>query len=424
MSSKFSKSKQKNEKKEDTLTINTNTDNSTISPKKTNNNIKAKKLNKVKTTKKSSENKNIKTNETINLKNDENTSGLISNSKKEITASENNNNQNSLTNISTTQIINELPNNEVLQNKINYKIYKINFVFFGEDYSITLKENNTMLNLRKKISKLLNLNMNQLSIFYYKGYEISDDYNDTSIKDYFYFPKNKSRPLLIVKLKQNKHNSLSKSHNNSVEYFNHDNKVKIYNYPSTVESNYGSEMKIDIYSLLNRFFYKNYLKTDFHIEKFTDINDNNENNINYIIGFTSPDIAFDFNRYMNTLKLSNAIFKDIKIQLLLSKKKIKTKKTEDSEKNERKQNNRYSAFWNLDEDNVEKRNIEVINLIRDRFANSKKFQRKCFLDFNSISNPYISPYEEYQKNQKENKKKWLNPEGFITSVNKYSGVQI
>ena len=40
------------------------------------------------------------------------------------------------------------------------------------------------------------------------------------------------------------------------------------------------------------------------------------------------------------------------------------------------------------------------------------------------SSPYITPYDEVIKEKHENKKRWLNPRGFISSVNKYSGINI
>lgn len=40
------------------------------------------------------------------------------------------------------------------------------------------------------------------------------------------------------------------------------------------------------------------------------------------------------------------------------------------------------------------------------------------------SGPYTTSYELLKLDEKENKKKWLNPKGFISSVNKLSGVKI
>ena len=42
----------------------------------------------------------------------------------------------------------------------------------------------------------------------------------------------------------------------------------------------------------------------------------------YSLGFSFPDVAFDFNRYMNALKLVNDIFKDVKSQVIQNHKKI------------------------------------------------------------------------------------------------------
>ena len=44
--------------------------------------------------------------------------------------------------------------------------------------------------------------------------------------------------------------------------------------------------------------------------------------------------------------------------------------------------------------------------------------------FLNNSTPYITPYDERIKDNHENKKKWLNSRGFISTVNKYSGVHI
>ena len=40
----------------------------------------------------------------------------------------------------------------------------------------------------------------------------------------------------------------------------------------------------------------------------------------------------------------------------------------------------------------------------------------------NTSSPYSSPYDEIQKEKSENRKKWINPKGFISSENKYSGI--
>ena len=39
----------------------------------------------------------------------------------------------------------------------------------------------------------------------------------------------------------------------------------------------------------------------------------------------------------------------------------------------------------------------------------------------NISSPYSTPYDESIKDKHENRKKWLNPKGFISCVNKNSG---
>ena len=87
----------------------------------------------------------------------------------------------------------------------------------------------------------------------------------------------------------------------------------------------------------------NELQNEINNLKKENENTENENNIDinedmiiiYDIGFPTPDIAFDFKRYMTILKLTNPTFKDIKIQIITgtnkSNKKNKKNKLIESE---------------------------------------------------------------------------------------------
>jgi hypothetical protein len=127
----------------------------------------------------------------------------------------------------------------------------------------------------------------------------------------------------------------------------------------------------------------------------------------------------------------NPTFKNLKIQVLLSKKKTqKVNKQMNDEQNDSKRsykNYRYGSPINLDEKDLEKRNIEILNVIRNNFLNNKMnglIKGNNNYNYLSNSSPYTTPYDERIKDMHENKKKWLNPRGFISSVNKYSGVHI
>ena len=116
---------------------------------------------------------------------------------------------------------------------------------------------------------------------------------------------------------------------------------------------------------------------EININSHSEINNNSEdkksdsnpnNNIAYYVGFPSPDIAFDFNRYMNSLRLINPTFKNIKIQVLLSKKKshkINDELNDNNKKNyQMNYNYRYGTTLNYEEQDLDKRNIEILNVIK------------------------------------------------------------
>ena len=388
-----------------------------------------------------------------------------------------------------TKVVDELPKDDVLLNKIKNTVYKLVYVFHNQDNYITVKPELKINILTQRISKKLNMELDKLS-FNYNNYEITEKYNDMTVKDFFNFPYNKSRPIIYVKIKQN-YNTNNNSNNNlnsEIEKYSvfykrsYDNKVKISNYPSMADINVGPND--DIYNIVNTFLKENNITSDFTCERKeekekgnekekeikedkissenndintndqnsnlnselnnnnnnnnieenkTDTNNNNQKNtkIIYYIGFPSPDIAFDFNRYMNSLRLMNSTFNNIKVTALLSKKKSPKKNKLNDEQNENSRrsyknyNYRYGTSLNLEERDLDKRNIEILNIIRNNFLNNKmnglvKINNKS--NYLNVSSPYTTPYEERIKDMQENKKKWLSPKGFISSVNKNSGI--
>ena len=97
-----------------------------------------------------------------------------------------------------------------------------------------------------------------------------------------------------------------------------------------------------------------------------------------------------------------------------------------SNKNSPRINLRYGIDYNLEENNLTKRNSNILRIIRKRFLQRKqltKEKNKSQLYINA-SGPYLSSFDKDIIEQKENKKKWINPEGFISCVGKYSGVQL
>ena len=386
------------------------------------------------------------------------------------------------------KVVDELPKDHVLENKIKNITYKIIYVFHNQDFFVTVKPELIITNLFKRISKKLNVPLEKLSINY-KDYEITEKYNNLTVKEFFNFPINKSRPILYVKIKQNntsKTNSPNKISSEFEKYSifykrSYDNKVKIMNYPSITDINVG--VNEDIHNIVNTFLKEINITSDFtcerkdenkknnnkennkekpqseNVESFNEenqnLNDNinsenninnlednknaneydfNNNNIVYYIGFPTPDIAFDFNRYMNTLRLMNPTFKNIKVNVVLSKRKSlkKNKLNIDLNENNKKHyqsnyNYRYGTSINLEETNLKKRNMEILNIVRNNFLNNKiNGLIKINNNFNylNISSPYKTPYEERIKEEQENKKKWLSPRGFISCVNRNNGMHV
>lgn len=372
-----------------------------------------------------------------------------------------------------TKVVNELPKNDVLENKIVNVIYKIVYVYNNQDNFMKVKPELKISSIINRISKKLNVSQDQL-ILTYRDQDINGKYYDMTVKEFFNFPKNKSRPILYVRIKQTKEsNNIKVSSSAEFEKYifckkSYDNKIKIINYPSLTDLSVG--INDDIYSIVNEFLKEVNVTSDFTCERKeenkdkndvnsdlksnnndeqnsnlnnenntleenkSDINLNNNNNdtnkntVIYIIGFPSPDLAFDFNRYMNSLRLMNPTFKNIKIQVLLSKKKSKKNKTIDDENNKRNNHNyRYGASLNLEEQDLEKRNIEILNIVRNNFLNNRMneiMKGNNNSNYLNISTPYTTPYDERIKEEHENRKKWLSPKGFISSVNKYSGIHI
>ena len=375
------------------------------------------------------------------------------------------------------KVVDELPKDHVLVNKIKNITYKIIYVFHNQDFFITVKPELIMINLFKRISKKLNLSIDKITISY-KEHEITEKYTNMTVKEFFNFPINKSRPILYVKIKQNstsKTNSPNKI-NSEIEKYSifykrsYDNKVKIMNYPSMIDINVGVDD--DIYNVVNSFLKEINITSDFTCERkeenknknykekaqtenieinqensnlnseFNNLEENktntntNDNNtsIVYYIGFPTPDIAFDFNRYMNTLRIMNPTFKNIKVNVLLSRKQSQKKNKLNIDLNENSKrhyqsnyNYRYGTSINLEETDLKKRNIEILNIVRNNFLNNKingLMKVNNSVNYLNISSPYKTPYEEKIKEEQENKKKWLSPRGFISCVNRNNGMHV
>ena len=306
----------------------------------------------------------------------------------------NTNNDNKL-----TKIIDERKKNVIESLKVRYS-YKIIFIYKNEDHYITLKPNCKISDIKEIVSKEINLDKDKI-ILIYKDKEMDEINCNMPVNKIINFSKLKSRPIIYVKKKYINNNSINGLDIYKFNALNYENKIKIINYPTMSNSNLSVDE--DLFNIVSDFCKNNSITSAFQIEK----NDDNPDLIYHLISFASSDIVFDFNRYFTSLKISNSIFKDTKAVMILSKRKIRNivNNSFDGKKIRKRSNN--EVYEQKKKNGEMKRNLLNMNI--NRYINN--------------SGPYITPYDQYKNDEKENKKKWLNPKGFISSVNKYSGIK-
>ena len=335
------------------------------------------------------------------------------------------------------KIIDEVKQNLKRIDAIKKKVYKIIFVFRNEDFYVTVKLNTLIKNMRNAICQLIGMNVKKISLMY-QDVEIDESYDEKTVEEYFNLKFIKYRPIVYIKKKfileaeTSPFNIIPKNYNY---------KVKVQNFPISREKNFESSDSID--NIVNNFFKSYYsvnnnnnnLENIYHYKIENVLLDNNpeeekkdpneNDNPSYIVCFSSQDIAFDFNRYINALKLVNNLFKDIKAIIIQNPKKVLKLKTN---RNTVRTTIKYGIDYGLeDETDLKKRNSKLLKLVRINFL--KKEQLKKVRRNNSQSNitgvgPYLSSIDKERLEEKENRKKWMSPEGFISCVGKYSGIQI
>ena len=334
------------------------------------------------------------------------------------------------------KIIDEVFLNSKRIDIIKKKVYKIIFVFRNEDFYITVKMNTLIKNMRNAICQLIGINNENISLIYQDS-EISDSYNEKTVGEYFNLKNIKFRPIVYIKTK-----FITEGESSSFNLIpkNYNYKVKVQNFPVNRGTNFQSNENID--NIVNNFF-KNYysvnnnnnnLENIYHYkienvlpDKFVEENkeQNEKENPSYIVCFSSQDIAFDFNRYINALKLVNESFKEVKVNVVQNPKKILKIKTNQSAV---RTTIKYGIDYGLErETNMSKRNSKILKLVRMNFL--KKLEIKKLKRNKSQSNitglgPYLSLKDKERLEEKESRKKWMSPEGFISCVGKYSGIQI
>ena len=340
------------------------------------------------------------------------------------------------------KIIDEVTKNSKRIQVIKKKVYKIIFVYNNEDFYITVKLNTLIKNVRNSICQLIGLNINKISL------------NLKNIK---------FRPIVYIIKKRSI--EMESSHFNIIPK-NYNYKIRIQNYPINQENNFQSKDNLD--NIINNFF-KNYysvnnnnnnLENIYHYKiEEESLNENEEEKEKeeeekeekeeekdekeekeeekeenkkpieeviptYIVCFSSQDIAFDFNRYINILKIVNPIFKEVKSNIIIPRKVIKTRNKPNTIKGFIK----YGVDYGLEEGmDLRKRNSKILKLVRQKYLKKeelRKLQKSSSQESITGIGPYLSILDKERLQRKEDKKKWINPDGFISCVGKYSGIKL
>ena len=364
---------------------------------------------------------NKKQKQTRNVKNKNNDYQNVKLSPRNITKNVNTIDVPNLLTSNSVKIVDEVTKTSNKIDIIKKKVYKILFVFRNEDFLLTVKLKTLIKDLKKEISQLIGLSIDKIGLMY-QDIEIDETYDNKTINEYFDLKNIKFRPIVYIKKKYLLESGES-LHFNLIPK-NYDYKVKIQNMPSNE----------NIDNIVNNFFKSYYSiknnKNNFYNYKIEIIllGDSEEkvseiDNHSYLICFSSQDIAFDFNRYMSAIKIINQKLKDIKSSIIpIPKKKIKL-----IEKPKMIRIIRYGVDYTCEETNLAKRNSKILKLIRSNYLEKEKLKRmkRNYSQTNITgTGPYLSIIDKERLEMKENKKKWLSPEGFISCVGKYSGIQI
>ena len=355
------------------------------------------------------------------------------------------------------KIIDEVTKNSKRIQVIKKKVYKIIFVYNNEDFYITVKLNTLIKNVRNSICQLIGLNINKISLVY-NDVVIDESHDNKTVDEFFNLKNIKFRPIVYIIKKRSI--EMESSHFNIIPK-NYNHKIRIQNYPINQENNFQSKDNLD--NIINNFF-KNYysvnnnnnnLENIYHYkieeeslneneeeekeeeekeEKEEEKDEKEEKEENkkpieeviptYIVCFSSQDIAFDFNRYINILKIVNPIFKEVKSNIIIPRKVIKTRNKPNTIKGFIK----YGVDYGLEEGmDLRKRNSKILKLVRQKYLKKeelRKLQKSSSQESITGIGPYLSILDKERLQRKEDKKKWINPDGFISCVGKYSGIKL
>ncbi len=256
-------------------------------------------------------------------------------------------------------IINEIIDKDIniLKIKAKKKPLTISFIYRRDKYEIKIGQKAKFNDLKEKISIILKIPIDKLKIIL-KNFN-GDIEDDTLIKDIIEKVK---FPVFYVKKKEEETSILL----SQIYYKNYNSKVIID----------GIKDEDDLKKQIEIFFKNNLIIKDYILKKIT--------NEKYSIRFNSINIAFDFQRFLNILRLMNNLYYDIKITLKNEKRKFSKNRLNKSEIKPSKHFHYYSSPYVY------------------------------------LSTPYITYEQIKKKDEIENKKKWICKKDFFSAVGNYS----
>lgn len=248
---------------------------------------------------------------------------------------------------------------------------KISFSYKRDNFTLDLKQKTTIEELRKLIAEQVYLLPSDIDIIY-KGKPLT---NEQDTQRVFYLLKDDNAPYFEIK-KKSMYNSLE---NVSQLY------PKVYKNKVIVD---GIKDAMDLNSKIEQFFKDCCIEKDCYCEPISETK--------YSIGFTYPDLAFDFNRYLLILKGTNELYSNTKSNLQLGK--------GTGRKNKMKIDTSIEGKYEM-------------KGLGGFFSNSKGREKYSSL-YVGLSGPYMSQETRERKEYLESKKKWINKQGFIPYVRK------
>jgi hypothetical protein len=225
----------------------------------------------------------------------------------------------------------------------------ITVIYKKDKFHFSMNHKSTLNDLKEIITKKLNISLKKFEIFLNNSILKNDD--NELIKELI---KNSRFPIFEIKKK--------------TKTFPFTSNLYLKKYPYKIIIDGINDLN-DFKSQIDNFFEINLIYKDYICEYISEGQ--------YLIGFNSQNIIFDFKRFLQILQIKNNLYKNIKSTI----------------------------------------KYDSLHLIKNRLFSRKKDKRKImFSPFINLTSPYITYEEIKRKEQLESKKKWICKDDFKSAV--------